>query len=85
MRVDNQMGDFWGDILSVTSDAYKEKQAASIAQSQASIAQSQALAAQANAAAVAAAQRRQLFSTPVMLAAAAGLFGLLIYMRKRRA
>jgi hypothetical protein len=78
------MGDIWGDLMTTGLTAYQEKTKATIAQSQAAQADATARIAAANAAAVNA-QSRPALSTPVMLAAAAGLAGVLFFMRKRRA
>lgn len=74
----------WGDFLSTVTTMYGQKTAASIQQSQAAQADATARIAAANAAATAA-QSRPALSTPVMLAAAAALGGVLLFMRKRRA
>ena len=78
------LGDIWGDLMTTATTMYGQKTAASIQQSQAAQADATARIAAANAAATAA-QSRPTLSTPVMLAAAAGLVGVLLIMRKRRA
>jgi hypothetical protein len=77
------MGDIWSDLMTTGLAVSQQRTAANIATSQAAQAAAAARIAEAQAAQAAASQPRSI-PTPVMLAAAAALAGVLFFMRRKR-